>query len=93
MKNDQQKPQKKALAKYLQYSQAGLQFFAAVGLFTFGGIWLDKHCNTLPLFTLLGLALGFLGGLRALYLELYGRKGKRGKQKDEEGWRERSSDS
>lgn len=47
-------------------------FFAAVGLFTWGGIWLDGRLETGVLFTLLGLALGFAGGLRALYKELFG---------------------
>ncbi|MCZ6792205.1 MAG: AtpZ/AtpI family protein [Planctomycetota bacterium] len=62
--------QKSALAKYLRYSHLGMLFFAAVGLFTWGGIWLDGRLETGVLFTLLGLALGFAGGLRALYKEL-----------------------
>ena len=68
---EEQDPQKHALAKYLRYSSAGLQFAMAVGLFTWGGIWLDGSLGTGALFTLLGLALGFGGGLRALYLEVY----------------------
>ena len=63
--------QKSALAKYLRYSHLGMLFFAAVGLFTWGGIWLDGKFETGVLFTLLGLALGFAGGLRALYKELF----------------------
>ena len=38
--------QKSALAKYLRYSNLGVLFFAAVGLFTWGGIWLDGRLET-----------------------------------------------
>lgn len=72
MTADEQDPQKRALAKYLRYSSAGIQFAMAVGLFTWGGVWLDGRLGTGALFTLLGLALGFGGGLRALYIEVYG---------------------
>jgi len=51
----------------------GLQFFIAVGLFTFAGVWLDGRLGTGVLFTLLGLALGFGGGFYALYRDLYPR--------------------
>ena len=73
-KNESHNDQKRVLGKYLRYSQAGLQFAVAVGLFTWGGIWLDRKLSTGVLFTLLGLALGFGGGARALYLEVYGRE-------------------
>lgn len=42
---------------------AGIQFGAVLVLFTLGGVWADRHFGTLPLFLLLGLALGFGGGL------------------------------
>jgi hypothetical protein len=68
---EDQKPRRDPLSKYLRYSHVGLQFFLAVGIFTAGGVWLDRRLGTLVLFTLLGLALGFAGGLFALYRELY----------------------
>lgn len=75
MKSDHQKGeasgQKNSLAKYLRYSHVGILFFAAVGLFTWGGIELDRKLGTGVLFTILGLILGFAGGLRALYREIY----------------------
>jgi hypothetical protein len=51
-----------------------VQFFVGVGLFTFGGIWLDQKLGTLVLFTLLGLFLGFAGALRSIYSDIYGEK-------------------
>lgn len=42
---------------------AGLEFGAAVVVFTLLGYWLDRRLGTLPLCLLLGLALGFGGGL------------------------------
>ena len=41
---------------------AGLTFAAVVALFVLGGRWLDTRCATSPLFVLLGLALGLVGG-------------------------------
>jgi len=65
--------QRAVVAKYLRYYSVGLQFFIGIVLFTLGGVWLDSKCGTTVLFTLLGLALGFGGGLRAIYADLYGR--------------------
>lgn len=42
---------------------AGIQFGASVVLFTLAGVWADRHFDTLPLFLLIGLGLGFGGGL------------------------------
>ena len=61
-------------SKYLRYYHIGLQFFVGVGLFTFGGIWLDRKLGTQVLFTLLGLCLGFAGSLRSIYSDIYGEK-------------------
>jgi hypothetical protein len=69
-------PPKSPLEKYLRYSHLGLLFFVSVGLFTAGGIWLDRRLGTLVLFTLLGLAVGFTTGVYALYRELFERRSK-----------------
>ena len=58
--------------KYFRYYHIGVQFILGVGLFTFGGIWLDGKLGTRVLFTLLGLFLGFAGSLRSIYGEIYG---------------------
>ena len=62
----------------------GLQFFVAVGLFTLGGVWLDRRLGTGVLFTLLGLALGFGGGFYAMYRDLYPRDRRPSNSRSEE---------
>lgn len=69
-----EEPKPGPLAPYLRYSHVGLQFFLAVAMFTGGGIWLDRRLGTVVLFTLLGLVLGFGGGLYTLYREFILRK-------------------
>jgi F0F1-type ATP synthase assembly protein I len=73
---DEKKPQKSSLAQYLRHTHAGLEFAVAIALFTLGGVWLDRRLGTKAVFTILGLAIGFGGGFRALYLSIYGRPGK-----------------
>jgi F0F1-type ATP synthase assembly protein I len=41
---------------------AGLTFAVTVALFAFGGHWLDGRLSTSPLFVLLGVLLGLVGG-------------------------------
>ncbi|MBN1553819.1 MAG: AtpZ/AtpI family protein [Phycisphaerae bacterium] len=45
---------------------AGVEFAVTIGLPTGGGFWLDGRMDTLPLWTLLGLALGFAAALYRL---------------------------
>ncbi|WP_372370227.1 AtpZ/AtpI family protein [Candidatus Uabimicrobium sp. HlEnr_7] len=45
---------------YIQYSHVGVLFAAVFGLFVYGGIQLDKKMDMQPLFTLLGVILGFV---------------------------------
>lgn len=49
-----------------RYMGLGLQFAVSVGVFTFAGYWLDGRAGTLPLFTLLGVLLGFVGATISL---------------------------
>lgn len=49
-----------------QYASAGIQFTVTVILLTVGGVWLDYRLSTLPLWTLVGLAIGFAAGLYRL---------------------------
>ena len=62
------------LVGYLRYSGAGLQFFAAVGLCTLLGWWLDERMGLSPVFLIAGAFFGFLAGFYTLYMELFGRK-------------------
>ena len=70
----EEEPESSPLAKYLRYSHVGLQFFLAIALGTGAGIWLDGRFGTGVIFTLLGLALGFIGGFLVLYREVFPEK-------------------
>ncbi len=59
--------QSKITWKYLRYSYLGTQLFVSVGLLTYAGLWLDRKAGTIPLFTLIGLALGFGAGFYSVY--------------------------
>jgi len=51
-----------ALRAYAPYLTLGFQLAAAVALFLVLGIWLDGRMETSPLFTLIGLFVGAVGG-------------------------------
>ena len=57
-------------ASSLSLAHLGVTYAAAVVLYGLGGWWLDKKLGTLPLFTLLGVALGALGGFIWIYREV-----------------------
>ncbi|BBL79129.1 hypothetical protein Rxycam_00727 [Rubrobacter xylanophilus DSM 9941] len=48
----------------------GFTFISTVGLLAGGGYLLDRAAGTVPLFLLVGLGLGFAGGLYYVYLAL-----------------------
>ena len=52
------------------YAVAGLQFGGVLLAFTMLGYWLDTRLHTLPLLTLLGAAVGGVGGFLHLYRSL-----------------------
>jgi hypothetical protein len=45
---------------YIQYSHVGILFITTFMLFVYGGVQLDKKMNVQPLFTILGVTLGFV---------------------------------
>ncbi len=49
-----------------RYATAGIEFIVVVALFTGGGYWLDSRLGMLPVWTLVGLAVGFAAGLYRL---------------------------
>ena len=61
----------------------GMTLAVVVALFAYGGLWLDDRLGTTPLFVLLGVLLGIVGGLihllRVLAPELlpFGRRPKK----------------
>jgi F0F1-type ATP synthase assembly protein I len=57
-----------AYQKAAPYMAASTTLVAAVGLFTWAGIWLDRKVGTSgPWFTLLGAALGMTGGFISFF--------------------------
>jgi F0F1-type ATP synthase assembly protein I len=55
---------------YGRYFGLGFAFVAALGLLAAAGFFVDRALGTLPLFLLLGLGVGFVGGLYYVYVTL-----------------------
>jgi len=68
---DQGPNKREVLQVYLRFSHLGLQFGATVALFTWGGFWLDRRLGVVPLFTVIGLSVGFGAGFYSLYRAVY----------------------
>ena len=49
---------------------AGIQFAAALIAGLYGGQWLDRRFSSAPVFLYLGVAIGAIGGMTALYRQL-----------------------
>ena len=47
----------------LRMASVGLEFGLTVVICFAGGYWLDRFCNTGPVFTLLGVSCGLVGGM------------------------------
>lgn len=54
----------------LSLAHLGLTYGAAVALYGLGGWWLDGKLGTSPLFLLLGVGLGAIGGFFWIYREV-----------------------
>jgi hypothetical protein len=64
--------------KYLRFAGVGIQFGLTIALFTLGGVWLDgKVPSVRPLFTVLGMLLGFAGATTSLIYQVLGPKKKK----------------
>ena len=55
---------------YARLIGVGFAFILTLGSLTAGGFFVDKLLGTLPLFLIVGLGLGFAGGLYYLYRAL-----------------------
>jgi ATP synthase protein I len=68
---------------YVRYAGLGLQFGFTVALLSLGGYALDRWAGTLPLFLLVGVGLGFAGGLISLLRHVPAARGGRARDKTE----------
>jgi ATP synthase protein I len=55
---------------YARFFGLGFAFIITLGVLTVAGYFLDRLLGTLPLFLLIGLAIGFAGGLYHVYQAL-----------------------
>jgi len=63
---------------FARYAGLGVQFAATVGLLSLAGYWVDRWLDTLPLFLLVGLSLGFLGAMLSLVRQVPRARSRRG---------------
>ena len=56
-----------ASGNYARFFVVGFTFILILGVLTAVGFFVDKLLGTLPLFLLVGLGIGFAGGLYYLY--------------------------
>lgn len=54
----------------LRLAGAGLQLALTLVVALYGGQWLDRRFGTAPVFLYVGVALGAIGGMMALYRQL-----------------------
>ena len=60
-------PKRRSKASELyRYSGVGLQFAATIGVFAFGGYWLDGKLGSEPWLLIVGVLLGFVLGLYSM---------------------------
>lgn len=59
-----------ASGNYARFAGLGITLFLIFGLPTVVGFFFDRLVGTLPLFLLIGLALGFTGGMFYVYRAL-----------------------
>lgn len=61
MENNQDPNVKKTVNLYAKYSALAFQMLFTVGIFTYGGIWLDKYLNLAKPFCTIALSLLSVG--------------------------------
>ncbi len=57
-------------SSYARFFGLGFAFITTLGVLTVAGYFLDRALGTIPLFLLIGLAVGFAGGLYYVYRAL-----------------------
>jgi F0F1-type ATP synthase assembly protein I len=56
----------RSMRDYSRYSSVGVTFGVVLALFAFAGYWADKQVGSSPIFLVLGVFVGFGGGLYSL---------------------------
>ncbi len=56
----------RTMREYSRYGSVGVQFGAVLALFALAGHWLDTRLGSSPIFLVLGVLVGFGGGLFSL---------------------------
>jgi ATP synthase protein I len=56
----------RSMRDYSRYGSVGVQFGMVLVLFALAGYWVDKHLGSSPIFLVLGVLVGFGGGLYSL---------------------------
>lgn len=67
----------RGLELYGRYASLGMQFAATIGLFAWAGWWLDGKLGTRPIALIVGVLLGFVGGLVSLVHKVPPPRGRR----------------
>jgi F0F1-type ATP synthase assembly protein I len=75
-------------SEYARYAGLGLQFGVTVALLSLGGYALDRWAGTLPLFLLVGVGLGFAGGMISLLRHVPAARGGPARRETEDRERE-----
>jgi F0F1-type ATP synthase assembly protein I len=65
-------PEPQDVNQLLRFSHVGIQFVLVFGAFVFVGLKLDGWVGTVPLFTILGVLLGFALAFYQLYVSVFG---------------------
>ncbi|MFQ5750452.1 MAG: AtpZ/AtpI family protein [bacterium] len=69
--NDHSQNSNKGFKGVALYIDLGLRFAIAILIGVAGGYWLDSKLHTMPLFLVLGLALGATSGFLTIYRTVY----------------------
>ncbi len=70
------------LELYGRYASLGMQFAATIGLFAWAGWWLDEKLGSRPIGLIVGVLVGFAGGLVSLVHQV---PPPRGRRREEQG--------
>jgi F0F1-type ATP synthase assembly protein I len=68
----------RGLALGQKYFATGLKFAAGIVFFMFAGFWLDRRTGTMPLFTVVGTAVGAVLSFVSVYQDVQKSEGRKG---------------